>query len=374
MKIAMIGIRGVPANYSGLETCAEEVGARLASRGHEVIVYCRRHCYDTHPDEYRGMRRITLPGTRNKFADTLVHSGLCMAHVLKMKPDVILAFNPAVSALCLLPKALGYRFCLNPDGFDWRRPKWPALGKAFIYASAWFSALIIDQLTIDAVSVRDYYASHFPCRNEPLYIPNGANIELRSEENDAADERILEQYGLKKNHYILFLSRHVKDNSCKEIIEAYEGLDTDMPLFFGGGGHYGEAYAEELKQTKDPRILFPGAIYDPEHVRALHHHCYFLAHGNQPGGTSLGLLKAMGYGACVMTLATPDNAYAVKDAGVQYQLSPESIRAAMRRLLDHPEEVLAYREKAVRRIREEYLWDVVADKYEAAMKKAAGIV
>ena len=29
MKIAMIGTRGVPANYGGFETCVEELGQRL---------------------------------------------------------------------------------------------------------------------------------------------------------------------------------------------------------------------------------------------------------------------------------------------------------------------------------------------------------
>ena len=41
LSIAMIGTRGVPARYGGFETAVEEVGARLAARGHEVRVYCR---------------------------------------------------------------------------------------------------------------------------------------------------------------------------------------------------------------------------------------------------------------------------------------------------------------------------------------------
>ena len=39
LKIALIGTRGVPANYGGFETCVEEVGKRLAQKGHEVTVY-----------------------------------------------------------------------------------------------------------------------------------------------------------------------------------------------------------------------------------------------------------------------------------------------------------------------------------------------
>ena len=369
MKIAMIGIRGVPANYSGLETCAEEVGVRLVARGHDVVVYCRESSYEERAPEYKGIRRIFFPGSENKFLDTLVHSRRAIQHAVSVeKPDVILAFNPAIASICAGARRHGIPFCLNPDGFDWRRPKWPLAGRLFIYGSAWLAAKTIDQMTIDAVSVRDYYAENFGCKREPLYIPNGANVELPGMDDEATTRAVLDQYGLEKDNYILFLSRHVRDNACKEIIAGYELLESDMPLFFGGGGHYGERYAEELKQTSDRRIRFPGSIYDPAHVRILHHNCYFLVHGNRPGGTSLGLLKALGFGTCVMTVNTPDNAYAVKDAGVTYELAPEAIRDTMRHLLDHPEDVAAYREKAVRRIEEEYLWDVVTDKYEAAFR------
>ncbi len=50
LRIAMIGTRGVPAAYGGFETAVEEIGARLATRGHEVTVYCR------HPAKRRRSR------------------------------------------------------------------------------------------------------------------------------------------------------------------------------------------------------------------------------------------------------------------------------------------------------------------------------
>ena len=42
MNIAMIGTRGVPANYGGFETCVEELGKRLVDKEHSVTVYCRK--------------------------------------------------------------------------------------------------------------------------------------------------------------------------------------------------------------------------------------------------------------------------------------------------------------------------------------------
>ena len=54
LKIAFIGARGVGSTYSGIENYYEEVGSRLAARGHEVTAYCRTHFTPDVP-EYRDL-------------------------------------------------------------------------------------------------------------------------------------------------------------------------------------------------------------------------------------------------------------------------------------------------------------------------------
>jgi glycosyltransferase involved in cell wall biosynthesis len=365
MKIAMLGIRGVPARYGGLETCAEEVGARLAAAGHEVYCYCRKGSPDDGIEQFRGIRRIELPSLRGKFTDTYSHSLFACLHVCTLRPDVVLAFNPAVSTLCVIPKLAGLRVCLNPNGYDWRRPKWGTFAKRFIYASAYLAARVCDRLIIDAKSVSDYYATDFEC--DPIHIPNGANIDPESKHPE-----ILEQYRLKKDGYFLFLSRHVPDNSCELVIQAFEQLKTDKVLVMGGGNAEDSEYEAGLRATKDARVLFPGAIYDPDHVKELHHGAYAVIHGNQPGGTSLGLLKAMGYACCILTLNTPDNAYVVQDSAITYRLSAEDLAGKLKYLIEHPERVAELRKLALARCEEAYSWDVLAGEYERVLKEVAG--
>lgn len=371
MRIAVIGIRGVPAQYSGLETVAEEVGSRLVARGHEVIVYCRRHYYNDDGADYKGIKRIILPSLNSKNTDTYSHSLLCMFHLLKVKPDVILAFNPGIGSLCIIPKLFGYKIVLNPDGFDWRRRKWGVFARHFIYGSAWLSTKFTDKIICDAVSVRNYYNNVLRCNRPAVYIPNGTHVQAR-EDSDVSEteaQEILRHYGLENNKYILFLSRHEPDNSCEIIIRAFEGLDTDMKLFFGGGVSYRSRYAQALRRTHNPHILFPGSVYDPKHVRVLHHNCYFLINGNQPGGTSLGLLKALGLGTCVLAVNTPDNAYVVKDAGLLFDLSVDVLRERMAFLIERPDEVTALRARALKRVKEKYLWDDVVQRYEQVLQR-----
>src|ERR1041384_1304010 len=104
LRIGMLGTRGVPASYSGFETCAEELGARLAARGHEVTVYCRVPHTSYPGATYRGMRLVKLPTIRGKHLDTIVHTLLSSIHAVLRPYDVALYFNVGVSPLTWIPR------------------------------------------------------------------------------------------------------------------------------------------------------------------------------------------------------------------------------------------------------------------------------
>ncbi|MCV0384763.1 MAG: DUF1972 domain-containing protein [Erythrobacter sp.] len=55
MRVAILGTRGVPGSYGGFETFADEFGSELASRGHQVTVYCRTAYVDRTLKRHRGM-------------------------------------------------------------------------------------------------------------------------------------------------------------------------------------------------------------------------------------------------------------------------------------------------------------------------------
>src|SRR3954467_15665266 len=97
VRIAMIGTRGVPARYGGFETAVEEVGSRLAARGHSVVVYCRND--GQRAERYRGMQLVNLPALRLKQTETLSHTTLSVAHVARHGCDAAIVFNAANAPL-----------------------------------------------------------------------------------------------------------------------------------------------------------------------------------------------------------------------------------------------------------------------------------
>ena len=55
MKIAMVGLKGIPATYGGVERHVEELSMELAKRGHDVLVFCRPW-YVWPVGDHRGVR------------------------------------------------------------------------------------------------------------------------------------------------------------------------------------------------------------------------------------------------------------------------------------------------------------------------------
>ena len=67
----------------------EEVGSRLAERGHDVTVYCRANYVPDGQTEYRGMRLIRLPTVPSMRLDAIVHSALSTMRALGQGYDIV---------------------------------------------------------------------------------------------------------------------------------------------------------------------------------------------------------------------------------------------------------------------------------------------
>src|SRR5687767_15451867 len=119
MRIALLGTRGVPARYGGFETAVEEVGRRLADRGHRVVVYCRTDPRGgPRPSRYLGMELVHLPAARKRALETLSHSALSVAHLMAHRTDAVIVFNAANAPLLPALRAARIPVATHVDGLE----------------------------------------------------------------------------------------------------------------------------------------------------------------------------------------------------------------------------------------------------------------
>ncbi len=360
MKIAMLGTRGVPASYSGFETCVEELGSRLAQRGHEVTVYCRSHHITYDQPTYKGMRLVKLPTIANKYLDTIVHSFISSLHALGQGYDIALYFIAGNSLVTWIPRLAGQRTLLNVDGLDWKRAKWPALAKRYIQLAEQMSAVLPNAVITDSRVVQRYYREAYGV--ESSYIAYGSDLPRRPAGPTLA------RFGLRPRGYVLFVGRLVPENCAHHLVEAWRRLDTDLKCVIVGDAPYAEAYKAELRRLAgdDPRIVFTGYIFG-EGYWELGSHAYAFVETSGVGGTHPALVEAMAFGNCVVVHNTPENLETVDAAGLWYDgaAGAASLTPALRTLLDAPPLVETYRQAAAQRAAAVYSWEAVTDAYEA---------
>jgi glycosyltransferase involved in cell wall biosynthesis len=357
MRIAIFGSRGIPHTYGGAEAFLEELAPRLAERGHKVTVYCRRSLFQDRPRRYRGVNLIYLPSIETKVLGTPTHTLACMLDVIFRPVDVFLVLNIVNGFHCLLPWLLSRTFAINVDGLDWKRGKWGRLARRYFYLNAKCIGKICPLGVItDATEMQRIYQDEFDTPS--TCIAYGANIE------NSENAEIVRQYGLEPFQYYLIASRMVSENNPDLIVQAFEKLKTNRQLAVAGGVNYRSEFVRQLQQTRDPRIKFLGHVASAAHIKELHCNAYAYVHGHSLGGTNPSLVKALGYGNCIIALNTAFNREVLNRYGILFEHSVDDLRRQLQAVEDDPAMAAEYRRHAPGRIREAYTWDHITDQYE----------
>ena len=352
MRIALLGTRGIPSNYGGFETFAEELSTRLAERGHHISVYCREP-YQT--PMYRDVRRVYLRSLRHKYLDTLAHTFFSTVHLLFHRTDVALYCNAANAILTIAPRLFGIPVALNVDGLERKRKKWNALARGWYRISERLATWLPNVIVTDAEVIQNYYLQTYGKSSK--FIAYGADM-VREESTG-----VLDRLNLEKNGYFLYVSRFEPENHPLQVRRAFEQVPTNLKLALIGDAPHAKAYIRQVRDTFDPRIVIPGAIYGLGY-RELGSHCFAYIHATEVGGTHPALIEAMGRGALVIYRDTPENAEVCGDTGIPFD-DDAQLAARMREVIGMPEiERAKLRIAAAKRVRERYDWDIVTTEYE----------
>jgi glycosyltransferase involved in cell wall biosynthesis len=359
MRIAILGTRGIPARYGGFETFAEELSRRLAARGHDVTVYCRqRHTSDT----YLGVRLVNLPTIRHKYADTLAHTAISVLHAVTQRYDLILCCNAANAIFCWLPRVFGTPVALNVDGLERNRKKWNRLAKAWYLLSERLSTFCPTHAVSDAEAIRDYYRERYGC--DTTFISYGA------EQGKLETAAVLDELGMDRERYFLYVSRWEPENNALLVRESFEKVETPMRLALIGDAPYAPDYIARVRDTRDGRVVMPGYVFG-QGYKELGSHCFAYIHATEVGGTHPALIEAMGRGALVLYLDTIENREVAGGCGLPF--THETLPDVMRRALTLPAaERESYQQAARDRVQERYSWDAITTQYEALFARLTG--
>jgi len=356
LRLAIFGGRGIPSTYSGTETFFIELAPRLVERGHDVIVYCRKALFKERPPFYKGVRLVYLPSIETKNLGTFTHTLACMIDVLRRDVDAMLVTNVANAFHCVIPRVFGKNCAINVDGIEWMRGKWGKMGKAYFRWNARMAGKILPRgIITDAYAMRKLYLDEF---NTPsACITYGGNIE------SSVDPNIVRRYGLEPGNYYLIASRLVPENNAAMIVEGFKRSSSRRTLAIAGDANYRSNFIDDLRKNADERVRFLGHIDSIEHIKELHCNCHAYIHGHMMGGTNPALLKALGFGNCILAHENPFNAEVLDGHGLLFRDAMD-LASKIQLIEDQPELAQSYRHSAPERIRTFYNWDRIVGQYE----------
>lgn len=367
LRIAMIGTRGVPAAYGGFETAVEEIGSRLAERGHHVTVYCRTARGADRPASHRGMHLVHLPAARSKFAETLSHTGLSVAHLSGgRRPHAAFVFNAANAPFLPWLRAMRIPVALHVDGLEWKRAKWGGAGKHYYRWAESFSVRWADALIADASGIADYYATRFGVGTELLTY--GAKLIDRPRVGRLGGLRLI------PNRYHLVVARFEPENNVELIVDGYRKSGARFPLVVVGSSPYSSHYTQLVTTTAagDPRVRFLGGVWDQELLDQLYTNALTYLHGHSVGGTNPSLLRAMGAATSVLAYDGPFNREVLGPDG-GYFASADALAPLLDQAEADPQVHYRTGQQLQDRARRTYDWGAVALGYERlANQLAAG--
>jgi len=365
LKVAFLGTRGIPANYSGFETFVEELAVRLVERGCEVTVFNRYPFVPLKEPVYRGVKIVRLRTVQRKSLDTLVHTFLSCLCLPFVRPDVVYFCGVGNAIFCLATRVLGIPSVINVDGEDWARKKWSGFAVKWLRWSEGWACKFANVVIADSRAIQRRYADVY--KRKTMFVPYGANIRL--EERGTAT---LEKFGLKRDGYVLFCGRFVPENRAELLIKVFNTIETDVKLVLVGDAPYADEYKRELQELAGPNVVFTGYAFGDAYAE-LSRNCLFYVLASGINGTRPVLLDQMGFGNCVVVRNSASNAEVVADAAITFEDSDEfdSLRVAIVRLLGDRALIEEYRKKSVERVRAAYDWEKITDEYLAMFRELA---
>ncbi|MGD9763480.1 MAG: glycosyltransferase family 4 protein [Candidatus Binatia bacterium] len=364
LRVAVIGPRGIPSSYSGIERVTESLYGALAQRGHAITVYCRPEYAGRAPHYYRGIRLVRSPAVNGRSLGTVSHVVTSSAHAtLRERYDLV-----HLHALAPGLVAPWYRWMAVPTvatvhGIDWQRAKWKGFGASVLRHAEHWLVRHVDEIITVSRDLERYYRDAYG--RATALIPNGTEVTGE----DAVDADLLARFHLRPGGYVLFVARLVPEKRAEDLIRAFAAVETPLQLVIVGDSSHTDGYAAELRRlaASDARVVFTGA-QPRAHVEALFRGAALFVLPSELEGMSMALLQALEMGVPSIVSDLPVHLQLLEHIeGYDLFFAPGDVSALcerLRRALAEPERYRAVAARAQAYVRRAHSWPAIAEQTE----------
>lgn len=364
MKIVLIGGQEIPG-IGGAEAYMLNLAKSLHAKGHNVTLICsarKRGEFDLD-----GLAIVYIVCPKNNFIALPLLFFKSLVWIIKNRKDIDLINYQSV-IWAFIPGWISYlagcKVCYTIHSLAEDNSKYNAFMRLLIKINTFLSIWLCNKniFTVSYSKAREIKQRY---GKKAAVIPCGVNLPKGTYTTD-----ILERFSLKTNGYYLVIGRIDPIKNLDVLIKAFKKKE-DKNLQLVIAGDYNNSYGEKLLELAkdDNRIVFVGVVLGDDKDTLLQN-CYVNCLVSSSEGMPISLLEAMIYAKpCVVTdipaireVIEEENGYWCRVGDV------DSLYLQMQRIEQKYDEAKVLAEKMSIDVKDNYLWNKIAEKYIAHLK------
>ncbi len=366
-RIAVTGVRGVPATWGGVEHHCENLYSRLAERGYDITIYARSYYVPEDVNFYKGLKIKRLPTLNLKYTDALLHTLFSIIHILFTNPDIVHIHGIGPCFFSWLPRVFRPRMKVffTCHGLDWQRKKWPWWASRLIYLGELCAILFAQCRIVVSRELQQYFDSTQGIKT--CYIPNGITPIPPKEPN------LIKQWGLSARGYFLCVGRLVPEKRMEDVIKAYLLNPRRYDLVIVGDNAAAGQYMNDLRKLakNNPTVIFTGYQFGAV-LEELFSNARAFITASELEGLPITLLEALSYGTmCVASDIGPHRELVETLPGLTFPVGDITAIAEQMNQIETMTETRydAFKEKAMAMISGQFSWDRACDEHDRLYRK-----
>ncbi len=377
MKIIMIGQKGIPAAYGGIERHVEELSLELTKQGHDVLVYARKWFTDKNIKNYHGIKIQHIPTLHTKNLDAIIHTFISSIHAVFQKPDIIHYHGVGPALLSWIPRILSpkTKVVVTMHCLDRYHQKWGMFARLMLRIGEKAGCVFAHQTISVSRTIQNYCLNEY--QKQTTYIPNG--VRTTAHQNYS----LIDQWSLKPEKYILMVSRLVKHKGAHYLLEAWQiarqqnpELLKDYKMVITGDSVFTDDYVNQLRQIArgDNSIVFTG-WQKGQAVAELYANTALFVNPSENEGLPITVLQAMSYARPALVSDISEHKEIVADSKFWFtNTNIYSLAEKISELIQKPELLKNNGEQNKVLVEKNYNWEDIAkqtNKLYSSLKKPA---
>ena len=350
VKVAIIGIQGVPAHYGGFESLVENLLDQNCPKKVEYTIFCSSNVYKDKIKNYKGACLKYIPMHANGI-HSIPYDIISMCRSLKGYDAILILGVSGCTFIPILKNLTHAKIIVNIDGLEYKRQKWGNVARWYLKQAEALAVKYSDIVVADNKGIQEYVKEHY--NKESTLIAYGGDQAVIPVTEDFKNE-VLEKYGVTPGNYSITVCRIEPENNPEIILKAFAKSNRRL-LFVGNWNHSDWSKHLKKKYSTYPFISLIDSIYDLDVLSVLRANTKLYIHGHSAGGTNPSLVEAMHFANPIAAWDVVYNRETTEGKAYYFRTPEELIGISRRDDLNG---------SLMKKIAEEkYVWKKIAEQY-----------